>query len=178
MIMRIILKQTYNHIKTSFIFHKSWHKNHISPSSQICMRMFNVFFCSFINADKRYVSEPKVSPCFFCIIFKFSFISSIRSSSSSFTSIILTSQAIKGRTEPTENAARSVHWLSNENYSLGASTGQAPAHAPQEMHSSSLITYFPSTSEIALTGHSSTQVPQPTQVSRSILYAMIITSKI
>jgi hypothetical protein len=63
--------------------------------------------------------------------------------------------------------------LSFDYCSLIASTGQAPAHAPQPRHSSALITYFPSVSTlIAPTGHSASQVPQPMQVSLSITYAI------
>jgi hypothetical protein len=50
----------------------------------------------------------------------------------------------------------------------GAPTGQVPAQAPQSTHSSALITYLPSTSEIALTGQPSAQAPQPRHVSALI----------
>ena len=50
----------------------------------------------------------------------------------------------------------------------GAPTGQVPAQAPQSMHSSALITYLPSCSEIALTGQPSAQAPQPRHVSALI----------
>ena len=55
----------------------------------------------------------------------------------------------------------------------GASTGQTLAHVPQSMHSSASITYFPSFSEIQLTGHSLSQEPQAMQ-SSEILYAIPI----
>ena len=44
--------------------------------------------------------------------------------------------------------------------SLGASTGQTPAQAPQEMQASASMTYFPSPSVMQFVGHSSTQAPQ------------------
>ena len=56
--------------------------------------------------------------------------------------------------------------------SAGAPTGQTPAQAPQEMQVSASITYLPSPSLIAETGHSSAQAPQATH-SSLITYAMI-----
>ena len=44
--------------------------------------------------------------------------------------------------------------------STGAFTGHTPAQAPQEIHSSSLITYFESPAAIHETGHSLSQAPQ------------------
>lgn len=58
---------------------------------------------------------------------------------------------------------------------FGASTGQTPAQVPQSMHSSLLITYLPSFSEIQLTGHSSAHAPQAMQ-SSVITYAIFSTS--
>ena len=47
------------------------------------------------------------------------------------------------------------------NYSsTGASTGHAPAQAPQSMQASASITYIESPAEIAFVGHSSMQAPQ------------------
>jgi len=49
-------------------------------------------------------------------------------------------------------------------YSTQASTGQTPAHAPQEMHASSTITYgVPSLMQS--TGHSGAHAPQAMQSS-------------
>ena len=59
--------------------------------------------------------------------------------------------------------------------SLIAPVGQTPAQVPQEMQASASITYWLSPWEIALTGHSLSQVPQLTQESE-ITYAMIISS--
>ena len=56
-----------------------------------------------------------------------------------------------------------------------APVGQTPAQVPQEMQASASITYWLSPWEIALTGHSLSQVPQLTQESE-ITYAMIISS--
>ena len=42
----------------------------------------------------------------------------------------------------------------------GAPTGQVSAHAPHSMHASGLISYLPSPSAMALTGHSAAQAPQ------------------
>lgn len=55
----------------------------------------------------------------------------------------------------------------------GALTGHVSAQAPHSMHSSALISYLPSFSEIASTGHSAAQAPQAMH-SSEILYAMII----
>lgn len=63
------------------------------------------------------------------------------------------------------------YWISYA--SAGAPTGQVPAHAPQEIHSSALISYLPSPSEIALTGHSASQAPQEIH-SSLIWYAIIL----
>ena len=56
----------------------------------------------------------------------------------------------------------------------GASTGQTLAHAPHSRHSSGLITYLPSFSEMAPTGHSSAQLPHPRHFSASITYAITV----
>ena len=42
----------------------------------------------------------------------------------------------------------------------GAPTGQVSAQFPQSMQVAASITYFPSPSEIASTGHSEAQAPQ------------------
>ena len=55
----------------------------------------------------------------------------------------------------------------------GALTGHVSAQAPHSMHSSALISYLPSFSEIASTGHSAAQAPQAMH-SSEILYAMIV----
>lgn len=47
----------------------------------------------------------------------------------------------------------------------GAPTGQVSAQAPHSMHTSGLISYLPSPSEIAFTGHSAAQAPQLMQSS-------------
>jgi hypothetical protein len=52
-----------------------------------------------------------------------------------------------------------------------ASVGQTSAHAPQSVQSLASMTYLSSPSLIALTGHSSTQVPHEIH-SSVILYAM------
>jgi len=52
----------------------------------------------------------------------------------------------------------------------GAPTGQVSAHAPHSVQVSASITYFPSPSEIALTGHSASHAPQEMQ-SSFITYA-------
>jgi len=56
-------------------------------------------------------------------------------------------------------------------YPTIASTGQAPTQAPQEIHSSSDITYLPSPAEMQETGHSPSQAPQEIQFSL-ITYAI------
>ena len=62
------------------------------------------------------------------------------------------------------------------NYSsTGALTGHASAQEPQLMHSSALITYLPSPSEMQLTGQASAQAPQLMH-SSVILYAILKTS--
>ncbi len=62
------------------------------------------------------------------------------------------------------------------NYSSeGAPTGQISAQLPQEMHSSALITYFPSPSVMQLTGQPSAQAPQAMH-SSLILNAILDTS--
>ena len=62
---------------------------------------------------------------------------------------------------------------SKSNYaSEGAPTGQVPAQAPQLTQVSASITYLPSPSEIAFTGHPSAQAPQAMQ-SSEITYAML-----
>jgi hypothetical protein len=62
------------------------------------------------------------------------------------------------------------------NYSsAGAPTGQASAQAPQLMHSSALITYLPSPSEMQETGQPSAQAPQLMH-SSEILYAIGMSS--
>lgn len=53
----------------------------------------------------------------------------------------------------------------------GAPTGQVSAHAPHSVQVSASITYFPSPSEIALTGHSASHAPQEMQ-SSFITYAI------
>ena len=59
-----------------------------------------------------------------------------------------------------------------QNYSAeGAETGQTPAQAPHSTQESASITYFPSPSEIAFTGHSLSQAPQQMQ-SSEIIYAI------
>lgn len=55
----------------------------------------------------------------------------------------------------------------------GAPTGQTPAQAPHSIQVSASITYLPSPSEIALTGHSASQAPQLMH-SSLITYAMEI----
>ena len=63
-----------------------------------------------------------------------------------------------------------------KNYSsTGAPTGQVSAQAPQLMHSSALITYLPSPSEMQETGHPSAQAPQLMH-SSVILYAIFESS--
>lgn len=57
--------------------------------------------------------------------------------------------------------------------STGAATGHTPAHAPQDMHSSLLITYLSEPLEIHDTGHSLSQAPQDMQLSL-ITYAIFI----
>jgi hypothetical protein len=58
------------------------------------------------------------------------------------------------------------------NYSsAGAPTGQASAQEPQLMHSSALITNFPSPSEMHPTGQASAHAPQAMH-SSEILYAI------
>jgi hypothetical protein len=65
---------------------------------------------------------------------------------------------------------------SRGNYSsAGALTGHASAQEPQLMHSSALITYLPSPSEMQLTGQASAQAPQLMH-SSEILYAILKTS--
>jgi hypothetical protein len=59
--------------------------------------------------------------------------------------------------------------------SLGASTGQTPAQAPQEMQSSALMMYLSSPSLMQLVGHSSTHAPQLIQ-SSVMKYAISNTS--
>jgi hypothetical protein len=62
----------------------------------------------------------------------------------------------------------------NINYSASiAPVGQAASQAPQSRHASASITYLPSPSEIAPTGHSPAHAPHIMQAS-VILYAMII----
>lgn len=68
-----------------------------------------------------------------------------------------------------------VYAMSNYSASAGAPTGQTSAQAPQERHSSALISYLPSPSEMALTGHSLAQAPQEMH-SSLILYAICNTS--
>ena len=53
--------------------------------------------------------------------------------------------------------------------------GQVAAHAPHSTHISGLISYFPSPSLIAPTGHSPAQAPQDTQPSL-ITRAIVVTS--
>jgi hypothetical protein len=55
--------------------------------------------------------------------------------------------------------------------SFGAPTGQTPAQEPQEIQVSGLISYLPSPSEIAFTGHSEAHAPQEMH-SSPILYAI------
>jgi hypothetical protein len=64
--------------------------------------------------------------------------------------------------------------LSEENYSsAGAPTGHASAQEPQLTHSSALITYLPSPSEMQPVGQASWQAPQLMH-SSEILYAILI----
>jgi len=56
-----------------------------------------------------------------------------------------------------------------------APVGHTDAHAPQSIHSSALMSYFPSPSAMALTGHSPSQAPQLMH-SVEITYAIIVTS--
>ena len=59
------------------------------------------------------------------------------------------------------------------NYSsTGAPTGQVSAQEPQEMHSSALITNFPSPSEMQPVGQASAHAPQEMH-SSVILYAIL-----
>jgi hypothetical protein len=53
-----------------------------------------------------------------------------------------------------------MHSFARYSAGWGAPTGQTEAQAPQSMHSSAEMTYFPSFSEIAFTGHSDAQAPQ------------------
>jgi hypothetical protein len=55
----------------------------------------------------------------------------------------------------------------------GAPTGQVPAQAPHSMHLSGSITYLPSPSEIASTGHSDWQAPHMMH-SSEITYAIVV----
>jgi hypothetical protein len=52
--------------------------------------------------------------------------------------------------------------------SLGALTGQTLLHAPQEMHSSALITYISSPCEMQFWGHSLSHAPQ-------LMHSLLIT---
>ena len=72
----------------------------------------------------------------------------------------------QGRKKPPPKGRRRIFAGWRVSYaSWGAETGQVPAQAPQEMQVSASMTYLPSPSEIAETGHSSAHAPHAMQSS-------------
>jgi hypothetical protein len=68
-------------------------------------------------------------------------------------------------------------FLSFDYSALGAPTGQTSAQLPHSMQTSGLISYLPSPSAIASTGHSAAHAPQEMH-SSVILYAIVCTSSL
>ena len=76
------------------------------------------------------------------------------------------------------NSFVSFHTFNTSDYSSEiAPTGHPPAHEPQLMHVSGLISNLPSPAEIAPTGHVPSQAPQLTQAS-PITNAIFVSSLI
>jgi hypothetical protein len=78
---------------------------------------------------------------------------------------------------PSKKITSPGHFIIQNYFCCGASTGHTFAHAPHSIQASSSITYLESPADMHDTGHSASQAPQLMQ-SSVIKYAIISTSQL